>query len=105
MSGIRVVLCNCPPDQAPDIAKAVVNEQLAACVNLLPVRSVYRWNGELEQDEEVTLVIKTAEETVGALSERLLALHPYELPEVVVLAVDSAASSGAYVDWVRAQTL
>ncbi|MFT6142474.1 MAG: periplasmic divalent cation tolerance protein [Myxococcota bacterium] len=102
---MRVVLCNCPPDKAVDIARVVVQEKLAACVNLLPVRSIYVWDGELQDDAEVTLVLKTASETVNLLRDRLLALHPYDVPEVVVLTVDAAASAPDYVSWVRETTL
>lgn len=98
---MRVVLCNHPPEGAQELAAKLVNEQLAACVNLLPVVSVYRWQGALETDSETTLVIKVAAQGVDALRERLVALHPYDVPEVVVLAVDAAASHGPYVDWVR----
>ena len=101
---MRVVLCNCPPEHAADIAKAVVTERLAACVNLIEVRSVYLWDGKLQDDAEVTLVLKTAAETVVALRDRLLALHPYDVPEVVVLTVDAAASAPAYVAWVHSST-
>lgn len=98
---MNVVLSNVPPDRADDIARTLVEERLAACVNLLPVRSVYRWKGELQQDAEVTLLIKVAHARVPELTQRLRALHPYELPEIVVLDVDAARSLREYVDWVR----
>lgn len=101
---MRVVLCNCPPDNAADIARAVVQERLAACANLVQVRSVYVWDGELQDDPEVTLVLKTATQTVEALRDRLLELHPYDVPEVVVLSVDAGASAPDYVSWVRQST-
>lgn len=82
----------------------MVQERLAACVNLLAGRSVYVWDGELQEDDEVTLVLKTSTGMTHALRERLLELHPYDVPEVVVLDVDSSASSNDYVDWVRAST-
>lgn len=81
-----------------------MQEKLAACVNLVPVRSIYVWDGELQDDAEVTLVLKTASETVTALRDRLLALHPYDVPEVVVLTVEAGASAPDYVSWVRATT-
>ncbi len=101
---MRVLLCNCPPERAAEIAGVVVQERLAACVNLVPVRSVYIWDGELQDDAEVTLVLKTAAETALPLRDRLLALHPYDVPEVVVLTVDGAASASNYVSWVREST-
>lgn len=102
---MRVVLCNCAPDEASSLARALVEEGLCACVNVLPaVRSVYRWEGAIHDEPECTLIIKVAKGGVQALRERLVALHSYDVPEVVVLAVDAEASHGPYVDWVREQT-
>lgn len=101
---IRLVLTTCPTAElAQAIARTLVEERLAACVNVLaPCRSVYRWQGEVCDDAEVPLLIKTAAACYPALEARLRALHPYELPEVV--AVDLDDGSAAYLDWVVAQT-
>lgn len=97
-----VVLCNCPPDRAVDIARPLVAEGLAACVNLLPgVRSLYVWEGAFQDEAETTLVIKVAAERVDALRERIRALHPAQVPEILALPVDTARSSPDYVAWVR----
>lgn len=98
---VRVVLVTAPDaDVAARLARALVGESLAACVNLVPqIRSIYRWQGEIQDDAEVLLVIKTTEERMTALCERVSALHPYDLPEV--LALPAAGGSGAYLDWVR----
>jgi periplasmic divalent cation tolerance protein len=101
---MKIVLSNLPPDAADAIARQLVEERLAACVNLLPVKSVYRWKGELTVDAEVTMLAKVAGERVHALRERLRALHPYELPEIVALDVDEAASLPEYLAWVRAES-
>ncbi len=98
---MKLALTNCPPDQADRIARALVDEGLAACVNAFPVRSVYRWQGEVEAADEITLLMKAPAERLGRLRERLVELHPYELPEFVVLGVDVDASLPAYVAWVR----
>lgn len=99
---MRVVLCNCPPDAADGIARALVVEGLAACVNVIPgVRSLYLWDGTLQEDAESTLLIKVPAERVGELAARTRELHPYELPEIVALEVDVAASDPRYVAWVR----
>jgi periplasmic divalent cation tolerance protein len=98
---MKIALTNCPPEHADRIASALVTEQLVACVNAFPVRSVYRWKGELQRDEEVCLLMKVAADRTEALRARLVELHPYELPEFVVLPVDEGASLEAYVDWVR----
>lgn len=100
-----VVLCNAPPDQAPRLARALVEEGLAACVNLLPgVRSIYRWQGEVHDEAETTLLVKTAASRAADLRARLAELHPYEVPEIVVLPVDEAASDPRYLAWVRSCT-
>jgi len=98
---MRVVLCTCPAADAEKLARALV-EHGAACVNLLPgVTSVYRWEGEVQQDEETLLVVKAALERLPALRDVVDELHPYELPEWVVLGVDEGLTSAAYRAWVR----
>ncbi len=105
MSSINVVLCNCPAEQAEPLARALVEQRLAACVNLLPgVTSLYRWEGRICADAEVTLLIKTASDRVEALREGILALHPHTVPEFVVLRVDGTASLPAYLEWVINET-
>jgi periplasmic divalent cation tolerance protein len=103
MTAVHLVFCACPDDASADrIAEALVAERLAACVSVLPgMRSVYRWQGATERANETLLLIKTAPERADALRERLVALHPYELPEV--LAVE-ATGLPAYLDWIAAQT-
>jgi periplasmic divalent cation tolerance protein len=86
-------------EEAERIAQALVDERLAACVNVVPgVVSVYRWKGSVQRDDELLLVIKTQAEAVEALRARLIALHSYELPEVVVLAI--AGGHPPYLDWI-----
>ena len=97
-----VVLCNCPPNESKALSRALVGESLAACVNVVPgVRSTYIWDGELQEDEEHTLLIKTTEKKVAALSDRIRALHSYETVEILSLPVDTANSDPAYVAWVE----
>ena len=103
MTGPVVVLSalGAPPD-AHRIARALVDERLAACVNIVPgVVSIYRWKGNVEQEPELMLVIKTVGDKVEALRARLLELHPYELPEVVVIPI--AGGHKAYLDWIAEQ--
>jgi periplasmic divalent cation tolerance protein len=84
------------------LAKTLVDEQLAACVNVLaPMTSVYRWKNAVEQEREQQLVIKTTASAVPALEARLHELHPYELPEFLVL---DATGSDAYLAWIRENT-
>ncbi len=95
-----VCFCTCPdPETAQRIADALVEERLAACVNVLPgLRSVYRWQGAIERADEVLLLIKTVRERLAPLTARVASLHPYELPELV--AVEVAGGLAAYLDWV-----
>ncbi|TWI10338.1 divalent-cation tolerance protein CutA [Aerolutibacter ruishenii] len=99
-----LVFCTCPDAATADrLAHAVVEARLAACVNALPgVRSTYRWQGQVEQADEVLLLVKTTGDRVEALTRRLRELHPYELPEV--LAVEASAGLPEYVAWVAQQT-
>lgn len=101
---VQVVLVTAPDgDSAALIARTLVAERLAACVNLVSaVRSIYRWEGSVEEDEEVLLVVKTRAGRTEALAERIRALHPYAVPEV--LALTAGGGSAAYLDWVRAET-
>lgn len=96
-----VCLVTTPPDQARAIATALVERELAACVNIVAaVQSVYRWKGAVEQDEESLLVIKTTRHAVAALDEALGELHPYETFELVAL--DVSDGSRGYLDWIGA---
>jgi len=101
---VRLVLSTCPDAQTADrLATALVDERLAACVNVLPgVHSTYRWQGAVERGEEVLLLIKTTADRQDELVARLQALHPYELPEAV--AVEATGGLAAYLDWVAEQT-
>jgi periplasmic divalent cation tolerance protein len=88
---------------ATSLARTLVEERLAACVNVLaPMTSTYRWKGSIEQDREQQLVIKTSSARVPALESRLRDLHPYELPEFLVLPVSTG--SEAYLRWVGENT-
>lgn len=83
---------------AAALARTLVDERLAACVNILPVMtSIYRWKGSVEQDREQQVVIKTTATQLAALEGRVRELHPYELPEWLVIPV--AAGSAAYLAW------
>jgi len=85
---------------ASALARILVAERLAACVNVLPVMtSVYRWQGHVEEEQERQLVIKTDADQVTALAMRLRELHPYEVPEFLVLSVSDG--SDAYLRWLR----
>ena len=77
-----------------------LGRRLAACVNIIPgLRSIYRWEGEICDDGESLLVIKTRAESVADLTEALLELHPYDTPEVIALPIEEGAGNPAYLQW------
>lgn len=96
MSDFRVVLITASAtDEAERIARALVDERLAACVNIIPsVRSIYRWKGKVESEDEVLLVAKSSHRLFDRLSARIVELHSYDVPEIVAL--DPAEMSPAY---------
>ncbi len=90
-------------DKAAELAKALVEERLAACANLLPaIRSIYRWQGKLQDENEVLVLLKTRAEHLERLKLRILELHPYEVPEV--LAVPVEAGYQPYLEWLAGET-
>jgi len=99
-----VVLVTMPArEQSEEIASRLVEEHLAACVNIVgPVCSIYRWNGKLSRDEEYLLVIKSTGGRYAELEGRLRVLHPYSTPEVIALPI--SAGSEDYLRWLRAET-
>jgi len=98
-AAFQLVLTTCPDQAAAEhIAEALVGEDLAACVNVLPIaQSVYRWQGKIEKSSEYLLVIKTAVSAFTAVKRRLRKLHTYELPEII--AVPITAGSSEYLKW------
>lgn len=100
MSRVLVALSTAPSAAvARKLARALVAERLCACVNVVPgVRSFYRWEGKLHDDRELLLVMKLPAARLPALKKRLPALHPYELPELVVLEVKDGLPG--YLSWV-----
>lgn len=100
----QVVLSTAPDEPTAErIATALLEENLVACVNVVPgVRSFYRWQGVLHKDQEWLLVIKTRADRYEKLEQRLRELHPYDVCEV--LALDVAEGSKPYLDWVLAET-
>ncbi len=81
-----------------------VAERLAACANIsAPMRSIYRWEGAIEQATEVAMTLKTTALSAPALRDLLFSRHPYDLPCIVAVDIDANASSAAYLDWVAGQ--
>ena len=98
MSAVVVLCTVASAEQAERIASAAVERRLAACANLVPVTSVYRWKGELERSAEVLLVLKTTREGFEPLREAILALHTYEVPELIALPIE--AGHAPYLAWI-----
>ena len=100
ISSLAIVLTTLPAEaDAAPLARTLVDERLAACVNVIgPMTSIYRWQGQVESEREQQLIIKTHAERVPALEVRLRELHPYELPEFIVIAV--GGGSAAYLAWI-----
>lgn len=101
---VLLVLTNLPSrETAQDMARLLIEQRVAACVNLLPpCRSVYRWKGDVQTDEEHPVLIKTTRGRYAALEAAVRAAHPYELPEIIALPV--AAGFPAYLQWVADET-
>ena len=90
-------------DTAVKIARIVITEQLAACVNILgAITSVYRWEGKVQEEDEVALIAKTTAARFPALAARVKALHPYQVPCIVAWPI--AAGHQPYLDWISAET-
>ena len=103
MSEVLVVLCTFPDrEQARQIGTALVERQLAACVNLLPAaESIYRWQGKVENTVETLAIIKTSVAIYPGVEQVLAELHPYEVPEIIAFSPERI--SGAYGDWLLGQ--
>ena len=104
MTDAMLVLTTLPDsDAAAEMAKKVVGERLAACANILPaLRSIYRWQGKLQDENEVLVLLKTQRTHLARLTARILELHPYEVPEVLAIPVEQGHA--AYLDWIARET-
>jgi periplasmic divalent cation tolerance protein len=99
-----IIYMTAPNDaEAHTIARVLVEERLAACVNILSgMRSVYRWEGEIQEDDEVVLIAKTRRDLVPALTDRIKDIHSYDCPCVVAIPIDGG--NPEFLDWIDAQT-
>lgn len=100
----RIVFCTCPNAEiAERIARTLIEERLAACVNAIGgIVSTYRWKDAIEVDDEVLLLIKTTSDRLDAMQARLIELHPYEVPEL--LAIEPTAGLAPYLAWLERET-
>ena len=104
MSDPVVVFVTCgSEEEGLKIANALVQEHLAACVNLIsPIRSVYRWEGKIWDEKEWLLIIKTQKDRFEELEKKVKSLHSYSVPEIISLPIEEGSSD--YLDWIRAST-
>ena len=103
MQNIRIVYISIPRDEADRMALALVQERLAACVNIVPkITSFYWWEDAVQTDDEALLIVKTTVQRFQALMDYVLENHPYELPEIIGLPIASAYPD--YVAWVKTET-
>jgi periplasmic divalent cation tolerance protein len=104
MTDAMLVLTTLPnADAAAEMAKSIVEERLAACANLFPaLRSIYRWQAKMEDQNEVLVLFKTRQEHFDRLRSRILELHPYEVPEVLAIPVEQAYQP--YLEWLARET-
>ena len=100
MSVVSIYAVFADAGEAERIGRAMVEERLAACINIFAnVRSIYRWQGAIETAEEVAAIFKTTDRNAGALIERIVELHSYEVPCIVASPIDKIV--GSYADWVE----
>jgi periplasmic divalent cation tolerance protein len=99
---ICVIYSTAPPPHAAELARSLLAKNLVACVNISPVRSLYCWKGEVCDDEEHLLIIKTRRELAESVIRAIKDEHPYEVPEIIVLPV--VAGHAPYLDWVYEET-
>ncbi len=98
MTDFVVVLCTAPQGGSESIARALVEERLAACVNVSQVKSYFTWDGKLSSDQEELMIIKTERRMVEPLSSRIKELHSYQVPEIIVLPI--VKGDEAYLRWI-----
>ncbi|MGZ0076155.1 divalent-cation tolerance protein CutA [Methylomonas sp. YC3] len=96
----QLILCTCPDLEVADkLAGTLITQKLAACVNILPgVRSVYEWQGEIETAQEHLLLIKSHQDRYAAIEATLKSLHPYQLPEIIAVAIENGSLD--YLKWI-----
>jgi periplasmic divalent cation tolerance protein len=103
MENIRVVFVSLPRDEAKSLARRMVENRLAACVNIVPkIESYFWWDDKLEHDEEALLIIKTTQQRFDELRAWVVENHPYDLPEIISLPLSDGLSD--YIEWVKKET-
>ena len=101
MTSYQIIFCTCPDQTTSEaIAHLLVEQQLAACVNILPgLTSIYRWQDQLETAEEHLLIIKSTQDQYPAIEQAITLRHPYEMPEIIALPIGQGLP--AYLEWIQ----
>ncbi|UCE81778.1 MAG: divalent-cation tolerance protein CutA [Deltaproteobacteria bacterium] len=103
MTEYIVIFVTAPEDEAPELARTLVDERLVACVNIVPgLRSIYWWQGQVEDEPEVLCIMKTRSHLFEALRDRVRELHSYEVEEIIALPM--LAGNPPYLDWIKENT-
>jgi periplasmic divalent cation tolerance protein len=103
MTDYIVVMVTAPAEEAPELAKSLVEERLVACVNIVPgLRSLYWWEGKVEDEPEVLCIMKTRSNLFAPLRDRVRELHSYEVEEIIALPI--LAGNPPYLDWIKENT-
>lgn len=100
---LLLVFVSCPVTETEKLAETLVKEKLAACINILPAKSVYFWADKLCPDNEALLIMKTTKAAYPKLESRIKQLHSYDVPEIVAIKAETAQAD--YLDWVHEQTI
>jgi periplasmic divalent cation tolerance protein len=98
----KVVFVTASENDSGRIAKTLVEKKLAACINIISVQSIYRWNEKIEDEREDLLIIKTIESKIDQLKRTIKEIHPYEVPECIILPIEDGLSD--YLNWINEST-
>ena len=104
MSDELIGFVTCPSGKGQEIAQKIVEERLAACVNIVPsIRSIYLWQGKIENEEEQLLIVKTHKSRWKEFESRMKEIHPYDVPEIICFSVEDGYAP--YLDWLRTNVM
>lgn len=96
---MNIILTTCSEKESENLARKLLEESLCACISVTHVKSMYWWEGKIQKDNEVLLIIKTKERLIDELMEKIKQIHSYDNPEIIVLNVEKAA--GKYLKWIN----
>ncbi len=104
MTDALIAFVTCPEGKGRELAHTVITEKLAACVNIVPsIRSIYQWQGKIEDEGEELLIVKTQKEKWKEFETRMKAIHPYEVPEIICFPIEDGYAP--YLNWLKSSVL